>query len=475
MGSGQRVECDVAVVGAGPGGYVAAIRAAQLGLRVAVVERDRLGGVCLNWGCIPTKALLSGAELVESLRAHGPAAGIRTDGLSLDYAAAVGHSRQVSARLCAGVEALLRKNRVETVRGTARLAGPNALEIEGDGVSRIDAAHVVLATGSREWLPPGIAADGERVLTSTHALASRALPRRICVVGAGAVGVEFAYIWATYGARVHLLEMAGQVLPGADADVAALLERELARRGVEVTCGARVEKLDPSGSELRVHFRDVGGPGGADGADSIDVDRVLVAIGRRPNSEDLGLAEAGVALDERGFVAVDGWGRSAAPSVFAIGDVAGGALLAHKASEQGIAAVEHIAGRQRRPLDPARIPACVYAQPQVASIGLTEAAARERIGDRVRVGRFPFGASGKAAATGHTAGFAKLVVDGELGEILGAHVIGAGATELIAELSLALQLEATPEEIIHTVHPHPTLSEAIWESALAAEGRPINF
>jgi dihydrolipoamide dehydrogenase len=466
-GSGH--ECDLAVVGAGPGGYVAAIRAAQLGLSVAIVEADRPGGVCLNWGCIPTKALLTGAELVESLRGHGAAFGICADAMTLDYGRAVDSSRQVAARLGNGVEALLRKHRVVTVRGRARLAGPNTLQIEGsDGVERIAARHIVLATGSSEWLPPGVTADGARVMTSTHALGSRELPRRLLVVGAGAVGIEFAYVYAMYGARVSVLEMADQVLPGADAEVAGALERELVRKGIEITTGARFEKIDTSGSELRVGYR----CGEQDG--ELDVDRVLVAIGRRPNSADLGLEAAGIEVDARGFVAVDDWGRTSQPSVFAIGDLAGAPLLAHKASEQGIAVVEHIAGIVRPAPDPARIPSCVYAQPQVASIGLTEAAARERFGDRVRVGRFPFAASGKAVASGHTAGFAKLVIDAEYGEILGAHLVGAGATELIAEVSLAMTLEATADEVIHTVHAHPTLSEAIWESALAAEGRSIH-
>lgn len=462
---------DLAVVGAGPGGYVAAIRAAQLGLRVAVIEAESPGGVCLNWGCIPTKALLTGAEMVEALRSHGAAFGINADAVTLDYARAVDHSRSVAARLAKGVEGLFRKHRIDWVRGRARLTSGTSLVV--DGSNPIDARHILLATGSHEWVPPGVEIDGRRVLTSKQALASTAIPARLLVIGGGAVGIEFAYVYAMYGSRVTILEMADQLLPGADRDIAVALQSEFARKGIEVAVSTRFTRIDSTGGEVRVETTAAGESDGGD-RDSVLVDQVLLAIGRRPNSDGLGLDATGIEVDSHGFIATDSWHRTTLATVSAIGDVAGGPMLAHKASEQGIAVVEHLAGIERPPLDLSRLPACVYAQPQVASVGITEAAARAELGDRVRVGKFPFAASGKAAAAHHTGGFVKLVVDSKWGEILGAHIIGAGATELIAEVSLAMTLEATTAEVTRTIHAHPTLSESIWESALAAEGRSLN-
>jgi dihydrolipoamide dehydrogenase len=460
---------DLAVLGAGPGGYVAAIRAAQLGMRVAIVEADRPGGVCLNWGCIPSKALLTGAELVESLRRHGETFGIAASGITLDYAKLIDHSRRSADRLCKGVESLLRKNSIELVRGRGRLAGARRLEVRGETAAEVDADFVLVATGSTEWVPPGVEVDGERVLTSREALESRRIPERLVVIGAGAVGLEFAYVYAMYGAKVTVVEMADQVLPGADPELAQVVQREFRRKGIEVRLATRFEgvKRANGGVEVAVH---------AEGASTgLAADQVLVAIGRRALSGDLGLESAGVALDPKGFVPVDAWFRTSAPSVLAIGDVSGPPLLAHKASEEGIAAVEFLAGVERPALDPAKIPACIYCQPQVAWIGKTEAQARETYGDGIRVGRFPFTASGKAVASAHTAGFAKVIAEPQHGEIVGAHVVGAGATELIAEIGLAMTLEATTAEVAHTCHAHPTLSEAILEATLAAEGRSINF
>jgi dihydrolipoamide dehydrogenase len=460
---------DLAVLGAGPGGYVAAIRAAQLGMRVAIVEADRPGGVCLNWGCIPSKALLTGAELVESLRKHGETFGIGASGITLDYAKAIDHSRRCADRLCKGVESLLRKNAIELVRGRGRLAGARRVEVSGEADTDLDADFVLVATGSAEWVPPGVEVDGERVLTSREALESRRIPERLVVVGAGAVGLEFAYVYAMYGAHVTIVEMADQVLPGADPELAQVVQREFRRKGIEVRLATRFEgvKRANGGVEVAVH---------AEGASTgLSADQALVAIGRRALSGDLGLESAGVSLDPKGFVPVDAWFRTGAPSVLAIGDVSGPPLLAHKASEEGIAAVEFLAGVERPALDPAKIPACIYCQPQVAWIGKTEAQAREAYGDEIRVGRFPFTASGKAVAAAHTAGFAKVIAEPRFGEIVGAHVVGAGATELIAEIGLAMTLEATTEEVAQTCHAHPTLSEAILEATLAAEGRSINL
>ena len=460
---------DLVVVGSGPGGYVAAIRAAQLGQRVAVVEQDRPGGVCLNWGCIPSKALLTGAELVDSLRSQGESFGVVAGELRLDYAKVVDHSRKAADRLCKGVSGLLKKNAIALLRGRGRLAGPTSVAIEGPDAGLVEAANVLLATGSSEWTPPGVEVDGRRVLTSREALESRQIPSHLVIVGAGAVGAEFAYVYAMYGARVTLIEMADQMLPGADPEVAQALEREFRRKKVTVRSGTRFEELKVTASGVSVTVRS------GDRSEAIEADQVLLALGRKPLSADLGLEAAGVAIDAKGFVRADAQLLTSLPTVRAIGDLVGAPLLAHKASEQGVAAAEWIAGVPRAPLDPWKIPACIYCQPQVAWIGRTEAQARAEFGPDLRVGRFPFTASGKAVASAHTAGFAKLLAEPRFGEIVGAHVVGHGATELIAEIALAMTLEATTAEIAATPHAHPTLSEAILEAALSAEGRSINF
>ncbi len=460
---------DLAVLGAGPGGYVAAIRAAQLGQRVAVVERERPGGVCLNWGCIPSKALLTGAELVESLREHGAAFGVCASGVTLDYAKAIDHSRKVSDRLCRGVESLLKKNQITLIPGRGTVAGPRTLAVAGEHETRIEAGHLLIATGSGEVVPGGVTLDPPRILTSREALESRVVPQRLVVIGAGAVGIEFAYVYAMYGASVTVIEMATQVLPGADAEVAQVLQRELRRKKIDVRLGTRFEEIKTANGGVRIQVRS------GDTTAELEADQVLLAIGRRPLSREIGLESAGVALDERGFVTVDGDLRTSVASISAIGDIAGPPLLAHKASEEGIHCVERLAGLPRPPLDHWKIPACIYAQPQVAWIGRTEAQARAEFGDDLLVGRFPFQASGKAVATAHTAGFVKILAEPRYREIVGAHVVGAGATELIAEIGLAMTLEATTGEIAGTSHAHPTLSEAILEAALAAEGRAIHF
>ncbi len=460
---------DLVVIGAGPGGYIAAIRGAQLGLRVAIVEEDRPGGVCLNWGCIPSKALLTGAELVENLTRHGETFGVTTSGLTLDYGKVIDHSRKTADRLAKGVTGLLKKNAIELVAGRGRLAGPTSVAVTGQTDRLLEGDHVILATGSAEWVPPGLSVDGQRVLTSREALARRERPEKVVVIGAGAVGVEFAYVYAMYGVKVVMLEMADQMLPGADPDVAAALQREFRRKGIEVRLSTRFEAVKTHGSGVTV-FTTSGDESG-----EIEADQVLAAIGRRARSGDLGLEDVGVATDDRGFVVIDADHRTSVPSVSAIGDLAGGALLAHKASEQGVATAERLAGRAHGPLDPRRIPACIYAQPQVAWVGLTEAEAREAYGDELRVGRFPFTASGKAIAAAHTAGFVKILAEPRYGQIVGAHLVGSGATELVAELGLALTLEARTDEIAATCHAHPTLSEAILEAALSAEGRALNI
>ena len=460
---------DLAVLGAGPGGYVAAIRAAQLGQKVAVIEEDRPGGVCLNWGCIPSKALLTGAELAESLRTHGDTFGIVAGELRFDYGKVVDHSRKCADRLCKGVEGLLKKNQITLVRGRGRLADRHRVEVSGEDEGVVEAAQLLLATGSTEWVPPGVEVDGTRVMTSREALESKTLPERVVVVGAGAVGVEFAYVYAMYGADVVMVEMADQMLPGADREVATALEREFRRRKIEVRTGTRFEAVKHVAGGVQVMVTKDGQE------EALAADQVLMAIGRKALSADLGLDTAGIRTDAKGFVEVDERLATSVPEVRAIGDLVGAPLLAHKASEEGVAAAEWMSGRAGHVLDRWKIPGCIYCQPQVAWIGRSEAQAREAFGDDIRVGRFPFTASGKAVASTHTAGFAKLIAEPRYGEIVGAHLVGYGATELIAEIGLGMTLEATTDEIARTCHAHPTLSEAIHESALAAEGRSINF
>ncbi len=458
---------DWAIVGAGPGGYVAAIRAAQLGQRVAVIEMDRPGGVCLNWGCIPSKALLSGAELVETLTKHGKTFGVTAEGLTLDYGALIDHSRKTADRLAKGVQGLLKKNQIELVAGRGRLVSNRAVEVEGVGT--VEADRVMLATGSTEWTPPGIVVDGDKVMTSREALESKRVPEHLVIIGAGAVGMEFAYVYANYGSKVTMIEMADQMLPGSDPDVAATMAREFRRKKIDVKTNTRFEGVKDAGAGVTVSISSDKGP------EEIAADQVLVAIGRRPLSGDLGLETLGIETDAKGHVPVNAHFETSAPGVFAIGDLAGPPLLAHKATEEGIAAIEMAAGIRTKPLDHRTIPFCIYAQPQVAWIGMTEPEARAAYGDDLKVGTFPFTASGKAIATAHTAGFAKILAEPTCGQIVGAHLVGHGATELIAEIGLALTLEATTAEVAGTTHAHPTLSEALFEAALGAEGRSIHI
>ncbi|GIW41341.1 MAG: dihydrolipoyl dehydrogenase [Candidatus Binatia bacterium] len=459
---------DLVVVGAGPGGYVAAIRAAQLGMRVAVVEKDRAGGVCLNWGCIPSKAILHAAELYESVR-DAESLGLRAEGLGFDYGGVIAHSRKAADRLAKGVESLFRKHGIVLVPGEATLETPQRVRVCANGGSRtLEGKHVLLATGSTERTLPGLDVDGRVVLTSRQALESRRFPRSLLVIGGGAVGVEFAYVYAAFGAQVTIVEMEEQLLPGTDRDVAKELERAFQRRKVVVKTRTRYKECRSVGENGAVVAFE-----GPEGELELRAEQVLVAVGRAPLSGGLGLEELGVEV-ERGFVRVDERFRTKKPELLAVGDVVGAPLLAHKASEEGIAAVEFLAGERSTGVDYDLIPSCVYCQPEVATVGLTEEEARRR-GFDVKVGRFPFTASGKAVATGHREGFVKVVVDARYGEILGGHIVGRGATELISQVGLAKFAEATVTELGTYVRPHPTLSEAIMEAALAVEGRSINF
>jgi dihydrolipoamide dehydrogenase len=460
-------ETDLVVIGAGPGGYVAAIRAAQLGLTTVVVERDRPGGVCGNWGCIPSKALLADAALYVEMQGAAKR-GIVVDGLRADFGRVVDRSRQVADTQAKGVEFLFKKNGVAYVHGTAKLV-PGGVEVTRDDgrKERLQAKHVLLATGSAERTLPGLEVDGSVVMTSREILACRELPATCVVVGGGAIGVEFAYVYASFGCKVTVVEMAETLLPGMDVDLGRELARAFAKQKIEVLTGHRYEGCErrDGGATITVQ--------GPPGTRALDAERVLVAVGRGPEPKDeLGLERLGVKRD-RGFVVVDGTMRTSVPNVYAIGDLVGPYLLAHTASDQGLIAVETIAGRPTHPMDPTRVPLCIYCEPEVAAVGLTEAQAREG-GRDVKVGKFPFRALGKALAAGHTDGFVKLVVGAKHGEVLGVHMIGVGVTDLIAEGGLARTLEATTEELIATVHAHPTLAEAVREAALVAEGRGIN-
>jgi dihydrolipoamide dehydrogenase len=459
---------DVTIIGGGPGGYVAAIRAAQLGLKVALVEKENLGGVCLNWGCIPTKALLRNAEVI-SLLGEGREFGFTISGFEADYGAAVDRSRQVSERLVKGVEVLMRENGIEVIPGTGSLKSNSTVEVSlVDGSARtVQTPNVILATGSRARSIPGITPDGEHILTSREAIVLRELPASVVVVGAGPIGMEFAHVWQAYGAQVTVVEMLPHLLPLEDEEVSAVVERAFRRRKVKQLTSTRVEGIEAGPDGVKVHVASE-----KKGKQVLEAERVLIAIGVRPNSEGLGLEQVGVKLD-RGHVVVDDYLRTNVPGVYAIGDLTGKLALAHVASAQGIVAAEVIARAETRQLDYDAMPRCTFCQPQVASFGLTEAQAAER-GYKVKVGKFFFLANGKALGLGERDGFAKIVADETSGEILGAHLVGPEVTELLPELVLARTWELTPEEIARSVHAHPTLSEALSEAAHGVFGRPIH-
>jgi len=459
---------DVTIIGAGPGGYVAAIRAAQLGLKVALVEKEHLGGVCLNWGCIPTKALLRNAEVISLLR-RGKEFGFTVTGFEADFGAAVERSRKVAKRLVKGIGALMRKNHVEVVEGTGVLRSPHEVEValKAGDTRLLPTRNVVVATGGRARTIPGIAPDGERVLTYREAIVLRELPASAVIVGAGPIGMEFAHVWSTYGAEVTVVEMLPHALPLEDEEASAEVERAFKRRKVRLLTSMCVQGVETTAAGVRVSVA------GEKGEQVLEADQVLVAIGVRPNSEDLGLEEVGVQT-ERGSIVVDDQMRTSVPGIYGVGDVTGKLALAHVASAQGVVAAETIAGMETRPLDYEAMPRCTYCQPQVASFGLTEAQAVER-GHEIQVGKFPFRPSGKALALGDRDGFVKIMADATSGEILGACLVGPEVTELLPELVLAHNWELTPEEIAHSVHAHPTLSEALMEAAHGVFGKAIHM
>ncbi|HEV8643876.1 MAG TPA: dihydrolipoyl dehydrogenase [Methylomirabilota bacterium] len=454
---------DVAVIGTGPGGYVAAIRCAQLGLSVAAVEDDRPGGVCLNWGCIPTKALLRNAEVVH-LFERAAEFGIRVQGFQADYAEAVKRSRQVADRMAKGVEFLFRKNKITLLPGTGTLRSPTTVELKGvRGTETIEARALILATGSEPKSLPGVGIDEKAVLSSNGAVRQERAPKSLVVIGAGAVGVEFADVYASYGTQVTILEALPRLVPVEDEEVSSQLARSFGRRGMTLKTGVKVTSVKPGGAGVVVE---------TDGG-RFEAEQILMAVGRAAKVKGLGLETLGVALD-RGFVKVSPRMETSVQGVYAIGDMAGPPLLAHKAMAEGVVAAEAIAGREPRPIDYTNVPSCTYCRPQIASIGLTEARAKGN-GREITVGKFPFTASGKAAALGDTEGFVKVVADKATGEILGVHILGPEATEVIHEFAVGRTLEATLEEIIHTIHAHPTLSEAALEATLGALGQAIHI
>ena len=467
---------DVAVVGAGPGGYVAAIRAAQLGLRTAIVEDDNVGGVCLNWGCIPSKALLRNAEALDIIR-RADEFGVSVGEISYDYGKAIDRSRDVVRRLTTGVGYLLRKNGVRRFDGRGVLQGNGAVLVQsGNGAQggdegeaqTISADNIVVATGARSRRIPNIPVDGEVVITSREAIVLRDVPESIVIIGGGAIGVEFAEVYHSYGAEVTIVELLPRLVPLEDEEISAQLEQAFRRRGIDFMTAASVQRIDVGEGEAAVRVID------AEGAEvTLECDKVLAAVGIEGNVDGIGLDAAGVRC-ERGFIVVDDYMRTSAPGVYAIGDVTGKLPLAHVASAQGALAAETIAGLDSPTLDYSLMPRATYCRPQIASFGLTERQALDA-GYSVNVGKFPLTASGKALAMGEAQGLVKLVADAEVGELLGAHMIGAEATELLGEVGLSRLLEGTTTELGWLVHPHPTISEAIKEAALTAEGQAIHF
>jgi dihydrolipoamide dehydrogenase len=462
-------EFDLAVLGGGPGGYVAAIRAAQLGMKVGVVEKEELGGVCLNWGCIPTKALLRSAEAVELVK-HAKNFGLQVEKWRVDFPAIIKRSRNVSNRLVKGIHYLFRKNGIELIKGKGRLTRTDTLEVfdaSGKGIAVVKAKHIILATGARPKSLPGIEFDGNAVITSKEAMTLQNQPKTMVIVGAGAIGVEFAYFYNALGTKVHLVEMMPSILPLEDKEITDILAKSLKKAGIEIYTEAKVESIEKRSGGVEVVIQK------EDQTETLSGDVALVAIGVQANTEDLGLEEAGVEL-ERGFIRVDKNYRTTADGIYAIGDVAGPPLLAHVASAEGIHCIERIAGMDSPPIDYQNFPSCTYCMPQVASVGLTEEKAREK-GYELKIGRFPFRANGKALAYGESEGMVKLIFDAKYGELLGAHIVGPDATELIAELGVAKTLETTYYELHKTIHAHPTLSEAIMEAAAAADEGAIHI
>ena len=459
---------DLAILGSGPGGYVAAIRASQLGMKVAIVERELLGGICLNWGCIPTKALLRTAEINHYLT-HAAAYGLKVEGVGVDLPAIVKRSRGIAKQLNQGVTFLMKKHKITVVEGEGALTGATTLSIKGKaGTRELTAKNVIVATGARARELPHLKADGERIWTYRHAMVPDLIPPKLLVIGSGAIGIEFASFFSDLGSKVTVVEMLDRVLPVEDADISGFMGKALAKQGMVLLTETSVEALTPDGEGVRARIK------GKDGVRDEMFDRVILAIGIAPNSEAIGLDALSVKT-ERGHILTDAYGRTNVPGLWAIGDVTGPPWLAHKASHEGVVAVEAIAdAAHAHPMDKSNIPGCTYSRPQVASVGLTEAAAIAA-GHKVKVGRFPFIGNGKAIALGEADGLVKTVFDAETGALLGAHMVGAEVTELIQGYAIARQLETTEEQLMQTIFPHPTLSEMMHESVLDAYGRALHI
>jgi dihydrolipoamide dehydrogenase len=457
---------DVVVLGAGPGGYVAAIRAAQLGLKTAVVEREYWGGVCLNIGCIPTKALLKNAELAHTLQHRAKEFGFSFDNLKLDYTTAFQRSRQVSDRLVKGVGFLMKKNKIDTFEGSGVLTGKDTIQVKlnAGGETTLTARNIIIATGARPRPFPGVDFDEERVISYIPAILADSVPKSVVIIGGGAIGVEFAYTWVNYGVDVTILEMMPHLLPNEEPEVSEVLEKAYKKLGVKFHTNAKVTGIEKTGGGVKISLED---------GKQFEAEKVMVAINFMPNTEGIGLEAAGVELSPRKLIAIDEHMRTNVPGIYAIGDVATDYRLAHIASAMGIVAAETIAGHETVKLDFRMMPRCTYCVPQVASFGYTEAQAREA-GYEIKVGQFPFIANGKALGLGERDGFIKIIADARYGEILGAHLVGPDVTELLPELTLAHNAELTAEEIARNVHAHPTLSEALMEAAHGVEGLPIH-
>jgi len=458
-------EFDLIVIGGGPGGYVAAIRAAQLGMKTALVEREHLGGICLNWGCIPTKALLRSSEVWHLMQNLGDF-GMSADNIKFDIGAVVSRSRGVAKQLSGGIGHLLKKNKVTVVNGAGKLDGAGKVVVDGD--KTMTAKNVIVATGARARLLPGLEADGDRVWTYREAMVPKVMPKSLLVVGSGAIGVEFASFYNDLGADVTVVEIMDRVLPVEDAEISAMARKSFEKQGMRILTEAKVAELErgKSGVKATVETKD--------GVETIEAEYVIMAVGIIGNTEDVGLDTTKVEVD-RGHIKTNEWNETAEPGVYAIGDVTGPPWLAHKASHEGVICVEKIAGLDGlHPMDKSKIPGCTYARPQVASVGMTEAAAKDA-GYEIKVGKFPFMGNGKAIALGDPEGMVKTVFDAKTGELLGAHMIGAEVTELIQGYVVAQTLETTEAELIHTIFPHPTLSEMMHESVLDAYGRATHF
>ncbi|MDQ0315851.1 dihydrolipoyl dehydrogenase [Amorphus orientalis] len=473
---------DVIVIGTGPGGYVTAIRAAQLGLKTAVVEREHLGGICLNWGCIPTKALLRSAEVYDHM-VHAKEFGLSAEKVSADVGAVVKRSRGVSQQLAQGVGFLMKKNKIDVIWGEAKIAKPGEVVVSETkkkpmepqppqpkgtlGAGTYKARHIIVATGARPRVIPGMEPDGKAIWTYFEAMVPKEMPKSLIVVGSGAIGIEFASFYRSMGAEVTVIELLPQILPVEDAEIAGHVRKRLEKQGIKIHTEAKVSKVEKASGGVSATVEMKGGK-----TETIKADKLISAVGVVGNIENLGLEDLGVKT-ERGCVVIDGYGRTNVDGIYAIGDVAGPPMLAHKAEHEGVVCIEKIAGLDAHPMDKLKIPGCTYCQPQVASVGLTEAKAKEA-GREIKVGRFPFIGNGKAIALGEPDGLIKTIFDAKTGELLGAHMVGAEVTELIQGFVVAMNCETTEEELIHSVFPHPTISETMHESVLDAYDRVIH-